>query len=138
MSVIAPYSSFQSATLTLTDAQVRSLSSSPQTLIPAQGANTVIIPLSITFDLNYVSSFTGGGSKIFVRMTSSNKLWQTSMLDTTQTGDLFASGFIGSLGNYKTTSSYANQAVTVTAGANYTGGTGSQLVINCIFYVVSV
>lgn len=138
MSVIAPYSSFQSATLTLTDAQVRSLFSSPQTLIPAQGANTVIIPLSITFDLNYVSSFTGGGSKIFVRMTSSNKLWETSMLDSAQTANLFASGFIGWVGNYKTTSSYSNQAVTVTAGANYTDGTGSQLVINCIFYVVSV
>lgn len=138
MSVIAPYNSFQSATLTLTDSQVRSLATSPRTLIPAQGANTVIIPLSITFDLNYVSSFTGGGSKIFVRMTSANKLWQTSMLDTPQTGNLFASGFLGWVGNYNTTSSYANQAVSVTAGANYSGGTGSSLVINCIFYVVSV
>lgn len=130
-------SAITSTTLTLTDAQVRSLFTSPQTLIAAI-PNTIIIPLSVTFGLKYAASFTGGGSKIFVRMTSANKLWQTSMLDTTQTGDLFASGFIGSVGNYKTTSSYANQAVTVTAGANYTDGTGSQLVITCVYYTVTV
>ena len=138
MSVIAPYNSFQSATLTLTDAQVRSLFSSPQTLIPAQGANTVIIPLSITFNLQFVSTFRGGGSKIFVQMTSANKLWQTSILDTEQTGNRFASGFLGWVGNYNSTSSYADKPVSVMAGANYTEGTGSQLVINCLFYVVSV
>ena len=138
MSVVAPFSSFQSATLTLTDAQIRNLLFSPQTLIPAQGATKVIIPLNITCALKYVSTFTGGGSKIIVRMTSSNRLWDTAILDTAQTQNLFASGCIGWVGNYKQTSIYANQPVVVTAGANYAGGTGSQMVITCLFYTVDV
>ena len=138
MSVIAPFSSFQSATLTLTDTQIQNLFTSPQTLIPAQGANTVIIPLNITCALTYASTFTGGSKKIIVQMTSFNNLWQTPMLDTPQTGNLFASGFIGWIGNYKSITNYANQPITVTAGANYSGGTGSQLVITCLFYTVTV
>lgn len=126
------------ATLTLTDAQVRSLASSPQTLVAAPGANKVIIPLTFSCSLQYVATFTGGGSKIIIQMTSSNKLWQTSILDTTQTANLFASGMLGWVGNFNPTSNYANKSITITAGANYAGGTGSQLIVTCLYYVLDV
>lgn len=126
------------ATLTLTDAQVRSLFSSPQTLVTAPGANKIIIPLTFSCSLQYVATFTGGGSKIIIQMTSSNKLWQSAILDTAQTANRFASGILGWVGNYKTTSSYANQPITITAGSNYTGGTGSQLIVTCLYYVLDV
>jgi hypothetical protein len=135
MSVITT-PTIQLATLTLTDAQVRSLASSPQTLVAAPGANKIIIPLTVSCSLQYVASFTGGGSKIIIQMTSSNKLWQTALLDTAQTANEFASGMLGWVGNYNPTSNYANQAITVTAGANYTGGTGSSLVVTCLYYVL--
>lgn len=126
------------ATLTLTDTDVQNLASTPLELIAAPGANKVIIPLTVTCALNYVSSFTGGGSKLIVQMTSSIKLWQTSMLDSAQTANQFASGSLGWIGNFKPTSTYANQPITVTAGSNYTGGTGSTVVITCIYYVLDV
>lgn len=126
------------ATLTLTDAQVRNLHTSPQTLVAAPGANKIIIPLTFTCSLVHVATFTGGGSKIYTQMTSANKLWQTSILDTAQTSNLFASGILGWVGNYKATSSYVNQSITVTSGLNYTGGTGSQLVVTCLYYVLDV
>lgn len=127
------------ATLTLTDAQVRALSpSSSQTLVAAPGANKIIIPIAFTCALTYAASFAGGGKKITVQMTSSNPLWQTAILDTAQTGNRFASGGLGWVGNYKPTSNYANQPITVTVGAAYTGGTGSQLVLTCLYHVVDV
>lgn len=126
------------ATLTLTDSQTRNLASSAQTLVPAPGANKVIIPLTTTCSLNYATSFTGGGKNIIVQMTSSLKLWQTAMLDSAQTADLFASGSIGWIGNFKPTSTYANIPLTVTAGSNYSAGTGSTVVLTCLYYVVDV
>lgn len=130
---------FYLATLTLTDAQVRALSPlSSQTLVADPGANKVIIPIAFTCALNYVASFAGGGKKITVQMSSSNPLWQTAILDTTQTGKRFASGGLGWVGNYKPTTNYANQPITVTVGASYTGGTGSTLVLTCLYHVVDV
>lgn len=127
------------ATLTLTDAQVCSLSVfSTQTLVPAQGANKVIIPIAFTCSLTYAASFGGGGKKVTVQMGSSNPLWQTAILDTPQTGNRFASGGLGWVGNYNPTTNYANQPITVTADATYTGGTGSQLVLTCMYHVVDV
>lgn len=139
MSVITSPYNLSLATLTLSDAQVRGLSAfSTQTLVPAQGANKVIIPIAFTCDLKWVASFGGGGKKITVQMSSSNPLWQTAILDTPQTGNRFASGNLGWVGNYKPTTNYADQPVTVTAGASYTGGTGSQLVLTCLYHVVEV
>lgn len=126
------------AQVTLTDSQVRNLFFTPQTLVAAPGANKVIIPVTINCALTYASTFTGGGSKIIVQMTSSNKLWQTSMLDTAQTANLFASGMLGWVGNFKTTASYANQPITITAGLNYSGGTGSSMTFTCLYYILDV
>lgn len=137
MSVITSPYNLSLATLTLTDAQVRALNATPQTLVPAQGAGNIIIPIAFTCSLTHAVSFGGGGKKITVEMTSTNPLWQTAILDTEQTVNRFASGSLGWVGNYKPTTNYANQPITVTAGAAYTSGTGSQLVLTCLFHVVA-
>lgn len=137
MSVIAT-PTIELATLTLSNTQVNALYSSPQELVAAPGANKIIIPIAFTCALTYAATFTGGGSKVIIQMTSNNKLWQTAMLDSAQTADRFASGSLGWVGNYAGTSNYANKAITVTAGANYAGGVGSQLVVTCLYHVVDV
>lgn len=43
----------QSVTRTLTSAEILALHTTPIELIPAQGANTTILPLSFIFNLNY-------------------------------------------------------------------------------------
>lgn len=56
----------QSATVTLTSAQVKALDSVPITLVASQGANTVIVPFNISMELVYggTNDFTSSGAEI--------------------------------------------------------------------------
>lgn len=133
---VAGLDGLRQTTITLDSSAINNLHSSPQTLVPAPGANNIIIPLSFTASLDYSATFTDGGKKITARMGSANPLWQTSIIDTEQTADRFASGFIGWVGNFGATSSYTNQSIDLWAESPYTGGAGSKITFTCVFYVI--
>lgn len=50
----------QSATVTITSAQILSIKTTPITLVAAQGANTVIIPIRITASMDFATTPYGG------------------------------------------------------------------------------
>lgn len=131
MSGIVP---LQSVSLTLNNTQINALNSTPQTLVPAAGANIVIIPLTFSACLTYAATFTGGGKRIEIRMGSSNPLWETSIIDSPQTGDRLATGSVGWVGNYGAKSSYVNIPITIFAETAYTGGAGSTIEFTCLYY----
>lgn len=137
----ASIGALQTATLTLTDAQVRALSSaSTQILVPAPGAGIVIIPVTVSVSLNYVATFTGGGKKLIIQLgpTTPVFLWNTAILDTDQTSSRLATASIGFLGNYGNVSQYANRSLRISAGAAYTGGTGSTVTFTCLYYLLTL
>ena len=64
LNINAPSSLLQSNQVTLTSAEIKNLVAVPQTIVPAQGAGTVIIPYFVTAKLNYggTTPFTTGGN----------------------------------------------------------------------------
>ena len=134
MSGIAPFSALKSVSLTLNHTQINALQTSPQTLVPAAGANVVIIPLTFSACLTYAATFTEGGKKIEIRMGSSNPLWRTSIIDTEQTGNRLATGFMGWVGNYGAKSAYTNVPITISTETSYAGGVGSTIEFTCLYY----
>lgn len=132
-----PFSVLKTATRTLDNSQINSLNFAPQTLIDAPGANIVLIPLTFSACLNYVSTFNRNllGSKgIEIKMGSSNPLWKTSIIDVAQTGNRLATGSVGWVGNSGALSSYTNQPIIISAGSAYTGGAGSTITFTCLYY----
>ena len=158
MSGIAPFSVLKSVSLTLTAAQIRSLKQTFQTLVPAAGANIVLIPLTFSAYLTYGGTtfiwvpndpppFTGlipNPKKIIISLQSSisttnpNPLWKTAIIDTDQTGNRFASGSIGCVGNYGDPLYYRNIPIIISAGNAYSGGTGSTITFTCLYYELTV
>lgn len=139
MSGIAPFSVLKSTSLTLNATQINALNSSPQILVPAAGANIVIIPLTFSACLNYVSTFTKGGKRITLRMgnnifSANNPLWKTSIIDSVQTGNRLATGSVGWVGNYGAKSAYVNQPISIYAEEPYTDGAGSTIQFTCLYY----
>lgn len=134
MSGIAPFSALKSATLTLNNTQINALNSSPQTLVPAAGANVVIIPMTFSACLTYGATFTGGGKRLTIEMGSSNQLWKTSILDSPQTGNRLATGSLGWVGNYGNKTAYVNQPITISAETPYANGAGSTVEFTCLYY----
>jgi hypothetical protein len=135
MSGIAPFSVLKSVSLTLNNTQINALNSTPQTLVPAAGANIVIIPLTFSACLTYGATFTeGGGTRITIRMGSLNPLWKTSIIDSPQTGNRLATGSVGWVGNYGAKSAYVNIPITIFAETAYAGGAGSTIEFTCLYY----
>ena len=140
MSGIAPFSVLKSVSLILNNTQINALKSTPQTLVPAVGANIVLIPLTFSACLTYAATFTGGGKRIEIRMgnnvdfTKNNPLWKTSIIDSPQTGNRLATGSVGWVGNYGTKSEYVNKPITIFAETAYAGGAGSSIEFTCLYY----
>ncbi len=140
MSGTPPFSVLKSATLTLNATQINALNSAPQTLVPAAGANIVLIPLTFSACLTYAATFTGGGKRIDIRMgnnvdfTKNNSLWKTSIIDSAQTGNRLATGFVGWVGNYGAKTAYVNQPITIFTETSYAGGAGSTIEFTCLYY----
>lgn len=131
---------FQTATLKLTNTQINALKGTPQVLVPAAGANVIIIPLTFSACLTYAATFTGGGKRIEIRMgnnvdfTKNNPLWKTSIIDSEQTGDRLATGSVGWVGNYGAKTDYVNQPITIFAETSYADGAGSTIEFTCLYY----
>lgn len=146
--LLAAGPTIQTATLTLTNTQINTLSSSSQILIAAPGANNIIIPMTISASLKYGSTFNFSNPSqstyqkgIRIRLGPSsqqNLLWKTGIIDTPQTADRFASGFVGSVGNYNTTSSYMNQPLRVYSDCAYKDGANSSITFTCVYYIHTI
>lgn len=140
----------QTATLTLTSAEINALSVfSTKTLVPAPLSTQIIIPITFSASLNYSTTFTGGGNKIEIRMGTNNTLWNTAIIDTPQTTNRFASGLMGWVGNYGDTSNYTAKSIVIAVPTvldletfqfkyKYTGGTGSTITFTCVYYVLDL
>lgn len=125
------------AKVTLTDAEIKSLSTSPKEIIAAQGANTVVVPLW----LNWVSDFSGGAysaaSNLSLRYagTATNLTTPTSGLQNSTIrryaswpGILFASAGTATVGN---------DGVVLFQAADLTGGNAvNNLLVTVPYYVI--
>jgi hypothetical protein len=134
----------QTATLTLTNTQINALSdSATQILVPAPSSTQIIIPITFSASLNYSTTFSGG-KRLKIRTNTAdigvyNELWNTSIIDTPQTENRFASGSMGWVGNYRATSNYTAKSIRIAgSGTPYTGGTGSTITFTCLYYVLDL
>lgn len=91
----------QQTTVTITDAQIKNINSVPIILIPAQGANTIIVPILFAIDMTYATTpYTGDTTLRFFIGTNQYTL---------ESGALVA------------TANYYSQRTT-TLGFSFTGG----------------
>jgi|SRR6185436_703189 len=144
----APTQNVQIASITLTASQVRNLSGSPQVLVPAQGAGTVIVVYRCWSKLNYgaVDAFHDGSS---VRL-----YWGSG---STEVGFVFASGcwkdggvpvdtfyYSSDITNTASSTGYStstveNRNVTVSVNnSNFTGGNGNTVSVWCSYSVMTI
>lgn len=132
------------ATLTLTDSQVRNLSGTPITVIPAQGAGTVIVPYTCYAKLNYggVDPFHDGSSIRLFYGSVSNEV-----------GFIFASGswknnynayyYADDTRSSSTTgvpiATWENTDVIVSVNStNFTGGNGNTVTLFVSYSVMQI
>jgi hypothetical protein len=136
----------QTASVTLTAAQMNALNGAPQTILAAQGANTVIVPLGISVKLNYSSAFNTGGADLEVGYTDgSQTIMAVSYLAIEQTADTYyfavpmSTDVIGAGGTFrKAFSTVVNAPIIVlNQNSNYTNGTGSTVTFTISYYVIN-
>lgn len=138
----------QSATVTLTAAQIKAWTTTPITIIPAQGAGTAIVVSDVVSKFVYggTNAFTGGnGSPPALRYTNSTGLIARS--NEVATKDQLT-GIVNSYVMEGALNLAANQAslienqpvVLFSNGAAYTGNAANNntLVINVNYYVVTL
>lgn len=132
----------QFASLPLTAAQINTINTTPITIIPAQGANTLIEVQSCVLDLKYGSAaFTGGGT-VTVGYGSTQSTVAASPAAATLAATVFttftASQAISVAGAMAVTANTLtlNKPVAVTVGtANFAAGTGATGVLDCAYRV---
>lgn len=134
--------SFNTAKITLTNAQLKAINSTPITIVSAQGANKLIILLG------WYSVFTYGGNNAFTGSNPLNLTYnglntalafpgaiQTAAVMTgTATNERIAYGTICSAAG---TTNYINQPLSVTAAANYAGNAANDNTVSLtVNYIV--
>src|ERR1700689_2026047 len=106
-------------TITLSQAQVLALGTTPQIVIPAQGSGTVILPSNIVVQVNGSATYNASGLNINL---GSNTV---ASMDPFGFGGLYATylvnDFIGGAIVYGEGSSFANLPVTVSAASSVSG-----------------
>jgi len=128
------------AQISLTLAQLQGNYTTPVTLVPAQGAGTLVVIESIVFDLKYGSAnFAGGGAVAAYYGTASGPLASATIAATFFT-TFTASQIIEVLGALAVSASTTvlNTAVVLTnPTATFTSGTGATGIVNVKYHVVS-
>lgn len=129
--------------VTLTASQINGMFTSPVQIIPAQGAGTVIVPVTCTLNAIFGVAFTGGGN---IRFYWGNAAPPINFATTAVTGIIAASFVANSFGLVTGISMTGGNpsAGTINAGlylsnitGAYVGGAGSSLVVGCQYYVLS-
>lgn len=126
------------ASVTVTDTQIKSLSSSPVTLVAAQGAGTIIVPLMITmkkvttvaYNTNVTTSFPWTG--ITTAIAGTVNLAFSSGVET-RYASVTPTAFNDFANNPE------NKAFTIKNSADLTGGgSGNSLQVRVVYFVMSV
>lgn len=135
----------QTATITLTASQMNALNGTSQTILAAQGANKVIVPVGLSVFFDYSSSFNTGGADLEVGYTNGSQTifgvaWQTfeQIEDCYYFATPMSSNVLGAGGTFrKAFSTVANAPLKVfNQNTNYTGGTDSTVTFTISYYVI--
>ena len=130
--------SLQTATVTIPADSILNMFSAPNTLVPAKGANTMIVPTNITYSLIYGTSTYATNTSLKVSLgvhninTNSNFLGNTSSA-LYQNATTAIGGESGSLTVVNTP-----LLIQVTGGNPTVSGTGGTLKVTVLYYVVNL
>jgi hypothetical protein len=145
IAALAALAGIQSATVTLSASQINNLTTSPVTLVPAQGSNKVIAAMFLFVSYTYNGTafdqvfdnaeVTYAGSGHFaVGLQLTGSFSQGLSQSSSQFGQYLA--FVNGLGNL---SDVVNQDLVVSnTGAAITGGAGSTVTFTLYYTVVAV
>ena len=132
----------QSATVTLTSAQIQNLLGTPITVVPAQGANTIIVPTGVTAKFVYGgnNAFTGTSNVVLTYATHEQALGiLMPNAAITGTANAFSLTVPPSTNTGEATGNIDNQAVMVNINpATNLGGNASAdntLIVNMNYFV---
>lgn len=161
-----PASQIYQAPLTLTDAQVKALPSTPIEIVPAPGAGKALLPFLAWWYVKWAADYTNIGSLSRIGIGYSGQLNGTlAQFDETAAGqvsNLLADGAshpavmgprgtsgpltgspISATGQFQDDPGVTNAALEVfavnggTATGNFTGGNGGNVIFVTLFYVVA-
>lgn len=123
--------------VTLSSAQILSMVTTPVTLVAAQGAGTVIFPVSYSLRVNYgTSAYTAGAIRIGTGADFDQLASVSNVLSVTQ--NTFFRGFCATADSVGGTNTAANTACKITcAGSDPTGGNGT-LDVYLSYYVITL
>jgi hypothetical protein len=143
-----PTQNVLTTSITLTAAQFRALSGTPQVLVPGQGAGTVIVVYRVWGKLNYAGTdpFHDGSSVRIYWGTSSDEVGFVFTSGSFKDGSGGAKSFYYSSDITNTSSSTGytvsqveNRNVTVSVNSsNFTGGSGNTVTFWCSYSVMSI
>jgi hypothetical protein len=130
----------KSFSVTIPSAQILDIFNTPVTLVPAQGANTIIVPISIQGQMIYGTTPYATDGEIDIYCGGTKQVWGFPADD----GFLFGTvsrvvnGFAASSNNVTETQYVANQPLTIkTVGSNPTAG-DSTVIVSGLYYVLTV
>ena len=151
----------QSATVTLTDAQIKALPTTGVEIVAAQGVNTIINPLNAVIVFNWAADYTNidGACQLFIQADSGNSTLDfLRQADGNVVSDFFANGsstFINIQSNQKVAningnttvanspafiSDFENQGLSIKinngASGNLTGGNAANTLKVTVYYTV--
>jgi hypothetical protein len=139
---IPPQTVFQ-ATVTMTAAQFRALSSIPFQLVAAQGAGAVIVPITVMGKVNVGSAAFGGGSAVILAYGSTaanptNIRFDSGTFDSATSG-YYLPTFIAPSTSGIPLTSIENQGLYISVNSSaFTGGGTSTVVITVFYSVISI
>lgn len=134
---------FSTAKVTLTNAQLKAINSSPITIVSAQGANKILIPLA------WYSVFIYGGNNAFTGSNPLNLTYNGLNTSLAFPGTIQTAGVMvgttttervgyGSVASSATTNAYINQPLLVTAAANFAGNAANDNTVTLVVNYVIV
>jgi hypothetical protein len=122
----------QSVSLTIANAQVKTLHTVGVTLVAAQGPGTLLVPVSLTLENVFLTAAYTGGGNIGLAYTSPSGLGASSTeaatFLTTPIANQLASVGLGNSISYLASGSLNQPLVLFCTGADFAGGSGSLIV----------
>lgn len=133
---------FSTGRITLTNAQLKAINTTPITVLAAPGANKIIIPISWYSIFNYggTSVFTGGGSVLLTynnntSVATPGAIMPLGSMVSSNSSDRVVYGTTAI--SSATTGLFVNQPLTITATANFTGNAANDNTVSTsINYII--
>ena len=121
--------------VSLSSAQILTLGSSPVTLVPAQGAGKVIIPISVVLDYKFVTSGYSTNTNVFITSASSpTSITRTGVLAFVSDACTFDAPINSGASNALT----GNESLQISTGAGNPTGGDSTLDVYVTYVVITI